>query len=77
MSNTKANGVIATLTNTRVCIQKGDTTIINLSLLFVIIASLCAPWLAVITVICAMAMNYRISTTTAAPQAAPTPCDPQ
>ena len=74
MSDMKLNNVISTLTNTRVSIRKGDMLVANLSLLFVIIAALCATGLVVITAICAMAMNYEISVTTAAAaqQAAPT-----
>ena len=71
MSDMKCNNVISTLANTRVHIHKGDMLVANLSLLFVIIADLCATGLVVITAICAMAMNYEISVT-AAPQAAPT-----
>ena len=45
----------------RVKVSRGDTTIINLSLLFSIVALLSAPWLVVLGVLIALVMGYHIS----------------
>ncbi len=46
---------------TRVHITKEDTTIVNLSLLFVVIATLLAPWVAALGFLAALALGYRFS----------------
>ncbi|HIU20468.1 MAG TPA: DUF4342 domain-containing protein [Candidatus Limiplasma stercoravium] len=49
------------LYRTRIHVQKGDIPILNLSLLFVLIGVLCAPWLAVGGLVAALALGYRFS----------------
>ena len=60
MENNTANnngktGFFSLLYRTRLVITKGDTTILNLSVLFSVISLLCAPWLVVIGAIVALA----------------------
>jgi hypothetical protein len=47
----------------RLVIKKGDMIIANVSWLFVIIATLSAPWLAVFTFIATMVLGYKYSRT--------------
>ncbi len=61
MSTTKSNGILHTLCNSRIRIDNGETPIANLSLLFCLIAALCAPWLALGSLIAAIALGYRIT----------------
>ena len=49
------------LYRTRFRASKNGETVINLSLLFSIIALLSAPWLVILGVIAALAMGYRFS----------------
>jgi uncharacterized membrane protein len=61
-SNTNGKtGFFSILYRTRLVVMKGDTTILNLSLLFGIISLLCAPWLVVIGAIIALVLGYRFS----------------
>lgn len=46
---------------TRIVIKRGDMQIINLSLLFSLIALLTAPWLVIIGALVALVMGYHIS----------------
>ncbi|MFH1511765.1 MAG: DUF4342 domain-containing protein [Bacillota bacterium] len=46
---------------TRIRIRRGDMPILNLSLLFSLIALLTAPWLVVLGVLVALVMGYRLS----------------
>ncbi len=55
------NGFFSMMYRTRILITKGDTTILNLSLLFSIISLLCAPWLVVIGAIVALVLGYRFA----------------
>ena len=55
----KANNVFSVLYRTRVKVQKGDTPILNLSLIFSIIAVCSAPWLAVIGLVVALVLGYH------------------
>ena len=55
------NGFFSMMYRTRILITKGDTTILNLSLLFSIISLLCAPWLVVIGAIVALALGYKFA----------------
>lgn len=71
------NGIRTTLTQTRIKVCKGDMTIVNLSLLFSLLALLCAPWLVILGVVAALALGYRITVTEGGRQAANTPSDPQ
>ena len=57
----KANNVFSVLYRTRVKVQKDDTPILNLSLIFSIIAVCSAPWLAVIGLVVALVLGYRFS----------------
>lgn len=59
-TNTKSN-VFSFLYRNRVIVKKGETVIINLSLVFSIISVLVAPWLAVGGFIAALALGYRFS----------------
>ena len=56
----KANNVFSVLYRTRVKVQKDDTPILNLSLIFSIIAVCSAPWLAVIGLV-VVVLGYRFS----------------
>lgn len=49
------------LYRTRVKVHKEDTLIINLSLVFMLLAVMSAPWLAVTGLIIALALGYRFS----------------
>ena len=60
-NNTSKNSFFSILYRTRLMILKGDTTIVNLSLLFSIIALLCAPWLVIVGAIVALVLGYRFS----------------
>lgn len=44
---------------TRVQVHKGDTPIVNLSLLFSLLAIMSAPWIAVIGLIASLALGYQ------------------
>ncbi len=57
----KASGLFATLYRTRIMASKGSTTIVNLSLLFVLLVLLFATWVAVAGFILALVLGYRIS----------------
>ena len=61
MSNARKNNWFSFLYGTRVKVCKGQTTIINLSLLFSVLAVSTAPWLAVAGLIIALALGYRFS----------------
>lgn len=56
-----ANRWFSTLYRTRVKVLKGDVTIVNLSILFTVLAVLSAPWLALIGFAAALALGYRFS----------------
>lgn len=56
-----ANRWFSTLYRTRVKVQKGSVTIVNLSLIFSLLALLSAPWLVVIGFLVALALGYRFS----------------
>ncbi len=46
---------------TRIKVNKGETSIINLSLIFMILAVCSAPWLAVAGLVISLALGYRFS----------------
>ena len=46
---------------TRVHVTKEDTTIVNLSLVFVVLSTLLAPWVAAFGFVAALALGYRFS----------------
>ena len=56
------------LYRTRVKVHKEDTLILNLSLVFMLLAVMSAPWLAVTGLIIALALGYRFSIEKNAPQ---------
>ncbi len=60
-TNNGKTGLFSLLYRTRIMIKKGESTIVNLSVLFSIIALLCAPWLVIIGAIVALALGYRFS----------------
>ena len=60
-SSNGKHGFFSLLYRTRVVIMKGDTTILNVSILFGIISLLCAPWLVVIGALVALLLGYRFS----------------
>lgn len=49
------------LYRTRVKVNKGDIPILNLSLIFMLLAVCSAPWLAVAGLVIALALGYRFS----------------
>ena len=68
MSVNRQNNWFSFLYRTRVKVCKGQTPIINLSLLFTLLAVSTAPWLAVAGLIIALALGYRFSIEKNAPQ---------
>lgn len=68
MSSNRKNHWFSILYRTRVKVCKGETTIINLSLIFSLLAISTAPWLAVAGLIIALALGYRFSIEKNAPQ---------
>ncbi|MEG0050143.1 MAG: DUF4342 domain-containing protein [Clostridia bacterium] len=59
--NPQRSGVFSFLYRTRVRIDKGNTSIVNLSLLFALLAAISAPWVAVVGGIVALVLGYRFS----------------
>lgn len=57
----KTNHIFSFLYRTRIKVNKGETPILNLSLIFSILAVCSAPWLAVIGLVVALMMGYRFS----------------
>jgi hypothetical protein len=55
------NGFFSTMYRTRFRASKNGNTVINLSLLFSLIALLSAPWLVILGLIAALLMGYRFS----------------
>lgn len=62
-NNTHRNhtGFFSMLYRTRILITKGESTILNLSVLFSVILLLCAPWLVVVGAIVALMLGYRFA----------------
>lgn len=58
-SNNNSGNIFTKLYRTRCMVTKGDTTILNLSALFTLVAVLTAPWVAVVFVICGLVLGYR------------------
>lgn len=56
-----ANGIFSSLYQTRIKVMKGETTIINLSVIFSLVCLLFAPWLVVIGAVVALVLGYRFS----------------
>jgi len=61
MTAEKNTGIFATLYCTRILVNKGSAPIVNLSLLFCLIALLTAPWLVIGGAIAALALGYKFS----------------
>lgn len=63
MSETRrtVNRWFAFLYRTRFKVAKGDTPILNLSLIFALLTVFSAPWLAVAGLMVALALGYRFS----------------
>lgn len=63
MNNTQTSkgGIFSVLYRTRFRASKNGQTVVNLSLLFSIIALLSAPWLVILGLIAALVMGYRFS----------------
>ena len=59
----QSSSVFSFLYRTRVKIAKGSVSIVNLSLIFMLLSLLVAPWLVVIGCIVALVMGYRFSIT--------------
>ncbi len=55
------NGVFSFLYRTRLRVDKGPTPILNLSLIFTLLAVISAPWLAIGGLIVALVLGYRFS----------------
>lgn len=68
MSVNHRNHWFSFLYRTRVKVCKGQTVILNLSLIFSLLAVSTAPWLAVAGLIIALALGYRFSIEKNAPQ---------
>lgn len=66
--NSNNSGFFGLLYRTRIVITKGETTILNLSLLFSILSLLFAPWLVVIGAIVALVMGYKFAINRNAPE---------
>ena len=55
------NGFFSSMYRTRFRASKNGQTVVNLSLLFSLIALLSAPWLVILGLIAALLMGYRFS----------------
>lgn len=61
MSSEKTNSIFTKLYANRICVKRSNTPVINLSLLFCLIALLTAPWLVIGGAIAALALGYKFS----------------
>lgn len=57
----QGGGFFKVMYTTRIKMVRGDMPILNLSVLFSIIALLTAPWLVIAGVVVALVMGYRVS----------------
>jgi hypothetical protein len=60
-NSAEKTGLFSLLYRTRIVITKGETTIVNLSILYCIIALLCAPWVIIIGGIVALVLGYHFA----------------
>ena len=60
MTAQKTNSIFDTLCRTRVKVENNEATIVNLNLLFTLIALLVAPWLVIGGALVALAMGYKV-----------------
>lgn len=68
MSSSKKNNWFSFLYRTRVRVCKENTDILNLSLIFSVLAVCTAPWLVVGGLVAALLLGYRFSIEKNAPQ---------
>lgn len=68
MSNPNRNRWFSVLYRTRIKVNKGDIPILNLSLIFSLLAVGSAPWLAVTGVLIALALGYQFHVERDAPE---------
>jgi len=59
--NNGKTGIFSFLYRTRVVITKEDATVINLSILFIIISLLFAPWVVILGAVAALALGYHFA----------------
>ena len=57
----RGNNIFSFLYRTRVKVNKGEISILNLSLAFSVLAVCTAPWVAVIGLVIGLALGYRFS----------------
>lgn len=62
MSSERTNNIFNKLYANRIIFQREGETIVNLSLIFCLIAFLTAPWLVIGGVIAALALGYKFHT---------------
>ena len=60
-ANVGGNHIFSFLYRTRVKVNKGETPILNLSLIFSLLVVVSAPWVAVAGLIIALVLGYRFS----------------
>ena len=60
-NGSEKSGLFSLLYRTRIVVTKGETTIVNLSILFCLIALLCAPWVVIIGAIVGLVLGYRFA----------------
>ena len=60
-TQTRDNGFFSKMYRTRLRASKNGETVINLSILFSLIALLSAPWLVILGLLAALEMGYRFS----------------
>ena len=61
MSKEKTNHIFNSLYANRIIVKRNGVTIINLSLIFGLIAFLTAPWLVIGGAVAALALGYKLS----------------
>lgn len=61
MSSEKSTNIFNKLYANRIVVKRNGATIINLSLIFCLIAFLTAPWLVICGAIAAVALGYKFS----------------
>ena len=61
MSSEKTNSIFNKLYANRIVFKREGATIVNLSLIFCLIAFMTAPWLVICGVIAALALGYQFS----------------
>ena len=77
MTAQKTNSIFDTLCRTRVKVENNAATIVNLNLLFTLIALLTAPWLVIGGALVALALGYKVDVVRPGEQDAAHPVDSQ